>query len=366
MKSLVLVCLLVASLKSFAFPNNIRHGYTNCFTCHFNQRGGGALNSYGKYVAGETQGTFNTYETALPWLTAPKDMNSTDKDEYVVAFLGRWAKVKQKSENFELEKDISMQSDIETAFNFKNWIGLLTFGQRLDSYNPSKGEKKDDLFVRRYYVGRQTENYSIRIGKFFPEFGINLPNHNLNTRKGLYWNYTQEQGVAEASYFSKYLDVSAAFINGREETLFEEKNGFSSTISLKYKSNKVGLSIIDMQDTKDESAENAMSLFGMFGYAKKGYTLAEFVQKNSISSFGTETQSNLGYVESGWEVYKGVIPYLNWQFNENVTSESYAHDSGLGLQFLPFTHFEVNFQYFKTFFAQGTSETYYSTLNVYF
>lgn len=365
---LISLSLFFIAESSFAFPNNIRHGYTSCYNCHFNQRGGGALNSYGKYLAGETQGTFNTYESALPWLSPPKDMEAgpTDKDEYVVAFLGRWAKVNTKVGEVETEREISMQSDIESAFNFKSWIGLLTFGQRLDSYNPAKGQRKEDLFIRRYYVGRQTEEYSIRVGQFMPEFGINLPNHNLKTRGGLYWGPNQEQGVIQASYFAKYLDVSASYIQGREDTVFEEKNGFSATASLKYKANKVGFSIIDMQGIEDDSKENAMSLFGMFGYADSGYTLAEFVQKTKTRSNGNETESRLGYLESGWELYKGIIPYVNWQFFENVTIESYSHDTGFGLQFLPLTHFEINFQYFKSYFATGTAETYYTTLNVYF
>lgn len=370
MKSLLLAFgLFFIVLEAKAYPNLVRKGYTSCFNCHMNQQGGGSLNSYGKYVAKESLGMFNDYDSAMGFLTPPKgeDADPNDKSEYVIAFLGRWAEVKAETHVGTFEKKISMQSDIEAAFKSKDdWTALFTVGQRLDSRDKSKNESADDLFMRRFYVGKHTQDYSARLGKFFPDFGINHPNHNLRTRGGVYFGPNQEPLTIQGTYFTKYLDVSAAAIKGDIGTNLENSSGFASNFAFRYQSNMIGFSYMDTKNDTNGSGDNAMNLYGMTGYMGKGYTLGEFIEKKKIVGDGRINSKRLGYVESGWEVYKGFVPYVNFQYEMDYAKESYFRDTGFGFQFMPYTHFEFTLQYFSNEFPGGAARTTYGTLNIYY
>ena len=43
--------LILFPTHTFAFPEMIRHGYTNCITCHLSSNGGGTLTEYGRAIS---------------------------------------------------------------------------------------------------------------------------------------------------------------------------------------------------------------------------------------------------------------------------------------------------------------------------
>ena len=365
----ILFVLLISSIFTFeakAFPNMVRHGYTTCLTCHYNASGGGSLTSYGKYIAGETLGTFNTSETAMGWLKKPaeyEDRNKSLADSYVIAFLGRAVQYQFESDKLKRTDRRFMQADLEGAVDYKDWVALLTTGPRLDSKAP--GQEDSDFYVRRWYVGRQTLNYSIKGGKFFPEYGLNLPNHNVVTRKGLFFNHDQEPETIQASYFTQTFDFTVAKVKGTRGTGLTDMNGYASTLAYKSGSSRWGISQLKVTDSPKVS--KATSIFGSIGYGEFGYTLFEVAKKEIVNARNNQTKTNLGYVESGWELYKGVIPFINWEFTRNETQETTSHSPGAGIQFTPWTHTEL-FTQFQKIYAPGIENGYgvYTMLNVYF
>ena len=44
---------LLAPCDAWAFPEFVRHGYTNCATCHASPNGGGMLTEYGRAISKE-------------------------------------------------------------------------------------------------------------------------------------------------------------------------------------------------------------------------------------------------------------------------------------------------------------------------
>ncbi len=48
----------IIGVNARAFPDTIRHGYTNCTTCHVSPAGGGLLNSYGRSLSRELISTW--------------------------------------------------------------------------------------------------------------------------------------------------------------------------------------------------------------------------------------------------------------------------------------------------------------------
>jgi hypothetical protein len=367
-KFIVLISFLFFIINSQnvqAFPNMVRHGYTTCVTCHYNASGGGSLTSYGKYIAGETLGTFNNSETALPWLTKPAEYEDKNKEfgqSYVVAFMGRGVQYQFDTDTLKRVDRRFMQADLEGAIDYKDWVALLTVGPRLDS--KADGQEDTDLFVRRWYVGRQELNYSIKAGQFFPEYGIYLPNHNAATRRRLFFNHDQEPHTIQASYFTPSFDFTVARLSGRRGTVIANQNGYSSTVAYKSGSSRFGVSMLKVTD--DPKISQSTSFYGTLGYGTYGYTLFEVAKKQITNIRENKTENTLGYVESGWEVYNGVIPFVNWEFDRNDTAETLYHAPGIGLQFTPWTHTELWTQYARTYTPGSNGYSIYTMLNVYF
>lgn len=357
--------------RAYAFPNMIRHGYTTCLTCHYNASGGGTLRDYGKYVAGETMGFLNTSDSALGWIKKlPGDQTGVvEPERYSVSFLGRTVQYLfdlPQQKTAELKK---MQADVEAAFDINTWIGLITAGPRLDSVNigpkTDSTTTKTDIFLRRYFVGKQDLNYSVKIGKFFPEYGINLPNHNVPTRKSMFFNHNQEPYALQASYFTTTFDYTLAYIRGTRESSFANKKGASGTLAYKNESSRFGVSSI-LYKAEGLAKDSGTSLFATIGYGGLGYTMFEVARKNQTNTAGKVTSNNYAYLESGWELSKGLIPFFAWQYSNNVTTHYYDHRPTIGVQFAPITHFEVIAQAAKLYTTQGNGYSLYSMFNVYF
>ena len=358
----LILFLLISPLarEAMAFPNMVRHGYTTCVTCHFNTSGGGSLRSYGKFVAGETMGVFNSSESALPWIKKP-----VEDEVYAISYMGRMVQTLFDTPQLRRGDLRKMQSDIEAAIEYETWTALMTAGPRLDS--AIEGEQsKSQLFIRRFYAGKQAMNYSVKVGKFFPEYGINLPNHNIPTRKGLFFNHNLEPWILQGSYFTPTFDFTAAHIRGVKNTTYEGQVGYSGTIAYKTGSMRFGVSRLYWWLPESPKESGSTSLFGTIGYESKGYTLLEVAKKKVTNLRGHDSESKLGYLESGWEVYKGLIPYINWEYTRNITTQAYASSPGVGIQMGPATHFELIGQIAKLYTDSGNGYSVYSMLNVYF
>lgn len=356
----LLLSVLFVQPEAFAFPNMIRHGYTTCVTCHFNASGGGSLRSYGKFVAGETLGVLNTSENALPWIVAPKE-----EEIYSVSFLGRTVQAMFDTPQLKRADFIKMQADLEGSVEYKTWVAQVTVGPRLDSALVPE-QKKTDFFLRRYYVGKQDMNYSVKVGKFFPEYGLNVPNHNVPTRKGLFFNHNQEPLIAQASYFTTSFGYNLAYLKGSDLTQLQDMKGYSGTLDYKMESMRLGISRISMKQSDSDRESSSTSLFGTMGYLGLGYTMMEVGRKELTNPLGRETKLNVGYLESGYEVYKGFIPYFFWEYSNNVTTKSLVHSPGLGVQLGPITHVEIIAQISKLFATTGDGYSVFSMFNVYF
>ncbi len=357
--SLVLISLFISN-SVFAFPNMIRHGYTTCMTCHYNASGGGSLKAYGKFVAGETMGFFASSENAMPWIKEP-----TEDEKYTISFLGRVVQAQFDTPQLTRSELKKMQADVEFAFDYNSWIGLVTVGPRLDSA-AEPDEFKTDFFLRRFYLGKETLDYSFKIGKFFPEYGLNLPNHNVPTRKGLFFNHNHEPWNAQASWFTTTFDITASYLKGFHGSQYEKMDGYASTIAYKYQTMRFGLSRIQYKHEDNPKENVASSAFATLGYDHTGYLLVEYAKKSVINAKSKETKNNVGYLEAGWEFHKGFIPYFFWEYNDNTTTNSKAETVGIGTQFAPWTHFELVGQAGKLFTSNGDGYSIFSMLNVYF
>lgn len=366
------IALVMFSKVSHSFPFMVKHGYTTCISCHFSPSGGGLLNSYGKFVAGELFGRYNTSEDALRWLTEPEE----DKFFNAGVFLRTAQSDRKFSNGTQKFAPQWMQGDLEVVLSKGIYFAEASGGFRGSSKAQSQNES--DLFLRTFYVGARDASFSIRAGRFFPEFGVRSPNHNIPTRKYLFWNHNDEPYLVQASKLSPEWDFTAAWMKGPEETkkfpnTLEGKSGYLATVAYKTGHSRSGVSTMEMSDDKGKS--KATSIFTTLGYNDHMYVLAELAKKNEINdAAASDAQSWLTTIEWGYEVSKGIFPYLGYEAVYSRTTaggvegvEAGTYSYPIGLKFYPYTHFEMVAQYANMKSTSGAATDFgILMLNMYF
>ncbi|MEI7441919.1 MAG: hypothetical protein WCK43_09885 [bacterium] len=100
--------------KAWSYPDFIRHGYTNCMTCHVSPTGGGALTQYGREISQDALSTWS-YKgegNLLHGAIDPKKMPS-----WISAIGGdlRGLRLHVKSKDYSDDKWQYMQGDVEAG-----------------------------------------------------------------------------------------------------------------------------------------------------------------------------------------------------------------------------------------------------------
>jgi hypothetical protein len=320
-----------------AFPSLVRHGYSSCSTCHYSPSGGGILTPYGKFVAQELLGTFNDSQSPMAWLVKPAETSG-----FVANVFSRSVQAHFDTPSVQRSAFRKMQLDLEGGWaDLNGWQALATVGPRLDSAIEGESEPST-IDVRRFWVGRVTAEYAFRVGKFFPEYGLNQPNHNVPTRKGLFFNHNEEPMTAQGSIFSDSFDFTLGLIKGEDKTQLEGRQGYSTTVAYKFQTLRVGASRLATKGSGKSSEANG--IFGQFGYMGTGYTLVEVDEKKVSNQLGKTIKSQVAYVESGWEVYKGLVPYLGLEYTKNFQTDLIITSPQIGSQITLYTHTELVLQ----------------------
>ena len=111
---LVGIALLSWSLTGSAYPTLTRKGYTSCSTCHYNPSGGGALTSYGKYIAKEVYGTFNDSSNAARFIIEPNyEVGTFEEPRVVATVMARAVQTYLDTPQIKRKQIRSMQFDFE-------------------------------------------------------------------------------------------------------------------------------------------------------------------------------------------------------------------------------------------------------------
>jgi hypothetical protein len=328
-----------------AFPTLTRKGYTSCATCHYNPSGGGALTAYGKYIAQEVYGTFNDSSNAIPFMVTPKyEVGAFEEPLLVAQGMIRAVQVLSDGAKVRTYKTNRMQLDLELGLAKNGWQALATIGPRLDSAIPGESEKST-LSTRRWWIGRVILEYAIRAGKFMPEFGINHPNHNIPTRKGLFFNHNEEPQLVQATKFSETFDYTIGYLQGSKNTELADKKGASATVAYKTGMSRYGVSALSMRlrDVDGTEEDAAGGVFAQIGHLQHYYLLAELDRKEK-SRLGKKIRSNLGYGELGWEFGKGMSTYLSYEFTHGLDEKRIVKTPSVGFLIYPVTHTEIALQ----------------------
>lgn len=234
-------------------------------------------------------------------------------------------------------KYIPMGEDIEAAVKVKQVTVDLEFGKIEEPGHARFGSRR---YFAMYNV---TDEWTARVGRFYPQFGLAIPDHYVSTRRSLGFDEGQERNSAEVAWngenYSAFLTASQTpgeFDPSQRET------GYAAQINKNLgDSSKAGASV--WYGASDQTTREIAAVHGILGFSKKLFLLTEFDHQWMTTKSSDSAQNGFfAYNRLGYELTKGLILFGQAEYGQvNLSAGNTAGDAyGPGLQFFPRPHFE--------------------------
>lgn len=232
-----------------------------------------------------------------------------------------------------------MQGDLEAAVKLRGF----TFDLSLGRFQRAAEEPR--LKSRRFFAMYNfTDEISLRVGRFTPVYGINLPDHIIATRAPLGLDEGNETYNVEASWLTDTWNFVLTGIKGPVENPDAgQENAVATQISYAFH-DTYKLGVNGWSGRSDSQGRRMAGLYALFGFTPELYYMGEFDWKwTTALASDTETKGFYTYNRFGYEVYRGIhllgtVEY--WQNNlddNNSSNDRY----GLGAQWFPRPHFDI-------------------------
>jgi hypothetical protein len=228
-----------------------------------------------------------------------------------------------------------------------------------------------EFFSRRHYLlYRFTEQVSGRIGKFMQAFGLNGPDHISATKRGLGWDQGSESYNLEMNYSGETFNHSVTLVSNFPDDRGARKDqGISLSSSYLWRNHsRLGFSVYQGRQS-DFFDRTVLGPFFTISFDEKLYLSSEiFYQDKTLKSDSSRLRGYATFSRLGYEVFKGFIPFVQFDRSSLNTSDlrSQSDSYGIGLQWLPYPHFD--FMFFggkEAAFAQASSDFAWLMLNIY-
>lgn len=356
--NLIISLTLLLGSTAWAFPELVRHNYANCMACHISPTGGGVVSEYGRSLSKELVSTWG-YEGEEKYLYfIPISEN------YALGGDFRWMKVRDKPKTGDArERWIHMQKDLEVAITIKKWVGAVTVGE-----NTTATEGNRQMSRRHYLMHKHNDEMTLRGGRFYPSFGLHIPDHTSVIRRGLGWDQGQETYNLEGAYQGEKWHFFATAIFGRpDDHTPDREKGLTLTTAYHTKaSSKLGVSYY--YGESPDVINHFLGPFVVIPFGEKLYLMGQVTAIRSYPYTADEHQWGLvDYLRFNWEAYKGIHLFLEQQMSQtNLNSQTTRNDiQGVGFQFFPRPHWEFQAQLQKVY-AQGMQSDATERLNLLF
>ncbi len=335
---LILFFLFTATHVALSFPENVRHGYFSCTACHVSPSGGGVLTPYGRSLSAELMSTWGTTKTS-------GFMFSDQEDETRLQWLRsqillRGVQTRRDTPLVEKAQFIPMQADLEIGADTEKFAIISTFGFR------AKDASKDlkEFFSRRHYVlYRFSEQIVGRVGKFMHSFGLNGPDHITATRRGLGWDQGSEAYNLEVNYIGESFNHTLTLISNSPEIGTTRRDQGISVNSSYLWLNKSRLGVSLYQGRQSDFDRTVFGPYATISLTEKLYLSTEiFLQDKTVKSDSQRQQGYATFSRLGYEAYKGVSPFVQFDrsFLDESDQSSKSDSYGMGIQWLPYSHFD--------------------------
>ena len=314
----------ISPWSAWAFPELTRHGYTYCTACHVSPTGGGILSPYGRELSRELVSTWGQEGEQRPfqgWINT-----ASWEPEFLVGGDVRLIQIYADNRQVRMGRLFLMQAEVEAAYRPGKWTFAGTFGY------------VDEIGTHRFFAGVSlTEEISIRAGQFYPQFGLNLPEHVFGTRAAMGFDEGQETRNIEFNWSAENWSVVAtgalAQSDGKARTQGRKGHGVLTVSRALGTASRVGVS--SMHGSVDSIDFKAMAFHGVLGFTPEFFLMTELDwqwRKSATSSSRTTAR----FAKLGYEVHKGLVPYL---LHDGTGS---SNGWGGGLQWFPRPHFELH------------------------
>jgi hypothetical protein len=334
--------------RAQAFPEMVRSGYTNCTSCHVSPTGGGLLTDYGRNLSSEVLSTWGNAQEAqiAHGIFGPKP----EEKEEVNHWLGIGADVRAVQTRYENDfvkvgRFIWMQAMLDVGYRLGSWTGVMSIG-KFDN----KGEGTWSPYSERFYLMKQLDDANlIRVGRFIPAFGLNLPDHISSTRggprrNGLGFGISQERDAAEWHYIGENWNTALGFSEGPRDNITPFEQSIYGQVQRAFLEHyKVGMSL--WSGHGKDSQRQIAAVHGLFGFTPHFYLVSE-LDAQILHNNGDSGPNQLGLFgdhKLGWEFYKGmhVFALLDHLKADSRFENQFSRRIGGGLQFFPRPHFEI-------------------------
>lgn len=335
------------SLPALSFVENTTKGYPNCMACHISSTGGGILNNYGRSLSKELMSTWegpNGFE---------KPGYGLLKNSEHVSLGGQYRTIQVKAENnkVDVEKQFEMQNNIEFAFKYMDAFLVGTIGT---VEGPDETEDKDEFLSERHFVQLNLDsNIITRLGKFRQLFGINHPNHTRFTKSNLGFGSNSETYNLDLTKFFEWgefnISTSLGEFTSSPEDDSKKRNFIVNFTHYLDGHSRLGTAVLTERTTSHK--REALNLNLVHKLTSKIQIRSEFIyytQQNIVNDkFNQQTNGTLGDHQIQYNLHKGINPYLIFERAQSnlKDKESLITAPGLGLQFLPIPHFEIQAEY---------------------
>lgn len=358
MRFLILTFGIVVGSSAFAFPEMVRHGYTQCTACHVSPAGGGILNSYGRELAAELLSTWS-YANESQFTHSKVGADLAEKG---ILFGGdvRAVQYRYKDPNRLEGQFFLMHADIQGAYQTKDFTGVVSIGEVQD---PRSNLNKIGFNSTMYYgLVHFTDELGFRGGRFEPAFGINNPDHTIVTR-AMIGSPLLQFDTAEVSYLSEHWTVLSSFARTLDNTpATTQESVFTTSVSYSFL-NRMRVGASYWQGKGPTIDRHIYGVNAILGFTEHFYNLTEIDFKNESTKDGM-----YGYSQLAYEVYKGVIPYIQYQHShaDLTSSDRLTKYYGIGTHWYPRPHFEISAEWDHAIMANQNADSSWIMFHYYF
>ncbi|GIL17943.1 MAG: hypothetical protein FMNOHCHN_03603 [Ignavibacteriaceae bacterium] len=340
-----LFCCVGASLAR-AYPELTRFQYNNCAACHVAPSGGGLLTSYGRGLSSEVLSTWGTEQEA-GFLHGAVDRETIEK---YLLFGGdiRAVQVHKEDARARVGKFIKMQADLAVGWVRDFYAFVINIGEleNQDDWRPNG--------TSYYAMLKPKDELSLRVGRFTPQYGLYLPDHILFVRSFLGFGLGSNRDTAEIQWTGENFTGNVS--QSRQVNVADPESATSAQVqSYLFDSSKVALNYWKGNSTGVN--RSAYGFWTVLGFKQNLYLLSEFDwQKKTIA--GSDTNGTAHYNKLGYTVMKGLDLFIHEEAQQTDLNDpqSVVTRKGLGIQFYPRPHFEVNGVWTKQVVQSLTNE----------
>jgi len=218
--AVVVVALALATGRADAYPElQFSTGATRCSECHLSPVGGGLLSEYGREEAGDTISgggdgrLLHGLVDPPSWLAIGGDLR-----------LGALARRSRGSE----AAVFPMQADVYARVGAKGLTVEGTFGVLAAIRDPEPIGQR--LGSREHYVQYEAEHWYARAGRFYPAFGLRLPDHTAYVRRFTGLHSLEESYAAGGGYKAERWELHASLLSPLEVAPVVGRHGWGAAV----------------------------------------------------------------------------------------------------------------------------------------